>query len=141
MISSPEITGWRMSTWCTREDHDNCVEVGNGPGVVYSGSSDNFPSSLGAAITDPVSGSVATWNSSDQHAYKFQVTLRPLKKDDEKKFHEFFLEVPSEERMFIKHRVTEPDVIRDWCQNIDLGRNLPLDNQSVLFLQNRMLRL
>ena len=34
MISSPEITGWRMSTWCTREDHDNCVEVGNGPGVI-----------------------------------------------------------------------------------------------------------
>src|SRR5436305_7379888 len=28
--------------------------------------------------------------------------------------------------MFIKHRVTELAVIRDWCQNIDLGRNLPL---------------
>src|SRR5580765_5459076 len=52
--------------------------------------------------------------------------LRPLRKDDEKAFHEFFLSVPSEERMFIKHRVTEPAVIREWCQNIDLGRNLPL---------------
>src|SRR5205807_7700402 len=30
------------------------------------------------------------------------------------------------ERMFIKHRVTELTVIREWCQNIDLGRNLPL---------------
>src|SRR5882724_8275766 len=57
---------------------------------------------------------------------KFQVSLRPLKKDDEKKFHDFFLAVPAEERMFIKHRVTDPLVIRDWCQNIDLGRNLPL---------------
>src|SRR5882724_11054744 len=56
----------------------------------------------------------------------FQATLRPLKKDDEKKFHQFFLEVPTYERMFIKHRVTEPEVIRDWCQNIDLGRNFPL---------------
>ena len=56
----------------------------------------------------------------------FQCSLRPLTKDDEKKFHEFFLNVPSEERMFIKHRVTEPEVIRDWCQNIDLGRNFPL---------------
>jgi GNAT superfamily N-acetyltransferase len=28
--------------------------------------------------------------------------------------------------MFIKHRVTEPAVIREWCQNIDLGRNFPL---------------
>ena len=52
--------------------------------------------------------------------------LRPLRKDDEKNFHEFFLAVPEAERMFIKHRVIEPQVIRDWCQNIDLGRNLPL---------------
>src|SRR5438309_631736 len=52
--------------------------------------------------------------------------LRPLRKDDEKLFHEFFLAVPEPERMFIKHRVTEAPVIRDWCQNIDLGRNLPL---------------
>jgi len=52
--------------------------------------------------------------------------LRPLHKDDEENFHEFFLAVPESERMFIKHRVTEPAVIRDWCQNIDLGRNLPL---------------
>ncbi len=55
-----------------------------------------------------------------------QCNLRPLKKDDEKKFHEFFLSIPEEERMFIKHRVTQIEVIRDWCQNIDLGRNLPL---------------
>jgi len=53
-------------------------------------------------------------------------TLRPLEQTDELAFHEFFLAVPNQERMFIKHRVTEPDVIRDWCQNIDLGRNLPL---------------
>ena len=49
-----------------------------------------------------------------------------MRKDDEKAFHEFFLSVPEPERMFIKHRVTEPEVIRDWCRNIDLGRNLPL---------------
>jgi ribosomal protein S18 acetylase RimI-like enzyme len=52
--------------------------------------------------------------------------LRPLRKDDEKSFHAFFLGVPEEERMFIKHRVVDPEVIHDWCQNIDLGRNLPL---------------
>jgi GNAT superfamily N-acetyltransferase len=52
--------------------------------------------------------------------------LRPLRKDDEKGFHQFFLGVPEPERMFIKHRVTEPQTIREWCQNIDLHRNLPL---------------
>lgn len=52
--------------------------------------------------------------------------LRPLETKDELAFHEFFLAVPFQERMFIKHRVTEPEVIHDWCTNIDLGRKLPL---------------
>src|SRR5215475_1537541 len=55
-----------------------------------------------------------------------KATLRPLRKDDEKGFHEFFLAVPEPERMFIKHRVVDPEVIRDWCRHIDLGRNLPI---------------
>lgn len=56
----------------------------------------------------------------------FRCDVRPLEPDDESAFHEFFLAVPVKERMFIKHRVTEIEVIRDWCRNIDLGRNLPL---------------
>jgi len=55
-----------------------------------------------------------------------KATLRPLRKDDEKGFHELFLGIPEPERMFIKHRVTEISVIRDWCQNLDYARNLPL---------------
>ncbi len=61
--------------------------------------------------------------------------LRPLRKDDELTFHEFFLAVPAEERLFIKHHVTDLAVIRDWCQNIDYEVNLPLlaicDNKIV----------
>jgi GNAT superfamily N-acetyltransferase len=52
--------------------------------------------------------------------------LRPLRADDEKAFHQLFLDIPAPERMFIKHRVTEIETIRDWCRNIDYGRNLPL---------------
>jgi GNAT superfamily N-acetyltransferase len=52
--------------------------------------------------------------------------LRPLEAADEKAFHQFFLAVPERERLFIKHRVTEPAVIHEWCQHIDLGRNFPL---------------
>ncbi len=51
---------------------------------------------------------------------------RPLTAEDEKNFHELFLSMPSHELMFIKHRVTDSEVIRDWCQCIDLGRNFPL---------------
>jgi len=56
----------------------------------------------------------------------FNCEVRPLEAADEISFHEFFLTIPTQERMFIKHRVTEVEVIRDWCQNIDLGRNFPL---------------
>jgi GNAT superfamily N-acetyltransferase len=52
--------------------------------------------------------------------------FRLLRKDDAMSFHEFFLDTPAQERLFIKHRVTELGVIEDWCHNIDLGRNLPL---------------
>ena len=55
-----------------------------------------------------------------------KATLQPLAPSNELSFHEFFLAIPTHERMFIKHRVTEPEVIHNWCQNIDLGRNLPL---------------
>ena len=55
-----------------------------------------------------------------------QATLRPLHRDDEKEFHALFLSIPEPERMFIKHRVAEIETIRDWCRNIDYGRNLPL---------------
>jgi len=55
-----------------------------------------------------------------------KATLRPLRRDDEKEFHQLFLDIPEPERMFIKHRVQDIAVIRDWCQNIDYGRNLPL---------------
>jgi ribosomal protein S18 acetylase RimI-like enzyme len=55
-----------------------------------------------------------------------KATLRQLRPDDEKEFHSLFLSIPEHERMFIKHRVAEIETIRDWCQNIDYGRNLPL---------------
>jgi len=56
----------------------------------------------------------------------FSCEARPLRPKDEQAFFEFFQAVPERERMFIKHRVNEPEVIRQWCQSIDLGRNLPL---------------
>jgi hypothetical protein len=55
-----------------------------------------------------------------------KVKLRPLKRSDEKEFHALFQTIPEQERMFIKHRVTDIAVIREWCEGIDLGRNLPL---------------
>ena len=55
-----------------------------------------------------------------------KAVLRQLLPDDEKEFHQLFQGIPERERMFIKHRVQDIKVIRDWCKNIDYGRNLPL---------------
>lgn len=55
-----------------------------------------------------------------------QITLRPLQSDDEKQFHQFFVAVPETERLLFKHRVTDPQVMREWCQRIDYGKILPL---------------
>ena len=55
-----------------------------------------------------------------------KAVLRPLQADDEKELHQLFQAIPERERMFIKHRVQDIKVIRDWCKKIDYGRNLPL---------------
>lgn len=55
-----------------------------------------------------------------------KAVVRPLKAEDEKAFHHFFQGIPESERLFIKHRVQDIKVIRDWCKKIDYGRNLPL---------------
>ena len=54
------------------------------------------------------------------------IVLRPLQPTDVRPFHDFFSAIPETERMFLKHRVTDVKVIREWCKNIDYGRNLPL---------------
>lgn len=53
-------------------------------------------------------------------------TVRPLDSTDEKRLLEFFQAMPERERMFIKHRVTDTEVIHAWCSEIDYGHNLPL---------------
>ena len=55
-----------------------------------------------------------------------KATLRLLKAEDEKPLHLLFQGIPEHERMFIKHRVQDIKVIREWCRNIDPGRNLPM---------------
>jgi GNAT superfamily N-acetyltransferase len=55
-----------------------------------------------------------------------KATLRLLQASDQKEFHQLFLAIPERERMFIKHRVQDVKVIREWCKHIDVGRNLPL---------------
>jgi acetyltransferase len=54
------------------------------------------------------------------------LTIRPLRADDVKAFHKFFVNVSETVRMLYKDRVVDIKVIRAWCRRIDYGRILPL---------------
>ena len=55
-----------------------------------------------------------------------EVQIRPLENTDEKALHSFFKNLPQPELMFFRHRVTDAEVIQDWCENIRLDVILPL---------------
>lgn len=54
------------------------------------------------------------------------IEIRPLQASDEKALLGFFNNLPQPEVMFFKRRVTDPDVIKSWCENIELDSRLPL---------------
>jgi Camelysin metallo-endopeptidase len=60
---------------CGSFSADGTNYIGQGNGVVYSGTVSAFPASHAAGLVDP-SGSPATWNQNDAHWYSFVVTLQ-----------------------------------------------------------------
>ena len=55
-----------------------------------------------------------------------EVQIRTIQSSDEKALLSFFKNLPQPELMFFKHRVTDANVIKGWCENIVLDVNLPL---------------
>jgi len=55
-----------------------------------------------------------------------EIQVRPLGVSDEKLLLSFFKSLPQPELMFFHHRVTDAEVIQEWCQNIELDKVLPL---------------
>jgi GNAT superfamily N-acetyltransferase len=54
------------------------------------------------------------------------ITIKPLEREDESALLEFFLQIPEGDRFFLKDDVTSPGIIRDWTQNLDYDRAVPL---------------
>lgn len=54
------------------------------------------------------------------------IELRPMTAGDAKKVLDFFLEVPEDERYFLKDDVTSARVIDGWAAHLDYDRALPL---------------
>jgi RimJ/RimL family protein N-acetyltransferase len=55
-----------------------------------------------------------------------KVTLRPMVKDDEQRLLQFFLRLPEDDRLFLKHDVTDPKVIKSWVRHLDYKHVIPI---------------
>jgi len=55
-----------------------------------------------------------------------EIEIRPLESNDGKAILSFFKNLPQPEVMFFKRRVSDPEVIKSWCENIELDSRLPL---------------
>jgi RimJ/RimL family protein N-acetyltransferase len=54
------------------------------------------------------------------------VQLRPLARGDFEALHAFFLGLPEEDRLFLRHDVRNADLVRQWVTEPDLARVLPI---------------
>ncbi len=54
------------------------------------------------------------------------VTVRPISTRDESRLQKFLLNVPGEERLFIKQPLNSGTTVREWCRHPDFDHNLPL---------------
>ena len=57
---------------------------------------------------------------------KREIVLRPLASDDFDRLHAFFVGLPTEDRLFLRDDVTDPQLVKKWTDRIDLDRVIPL---------------
>ncbi len=55
-----------------------------------------------------------------------QAAIRQLKQDDLDALHRFFLDLPEEERIFLRHDVTDKALLEKWTANQDFEHVVPL---------------
>lgn len=54
------------------------------------------------------------------------IVLRPLVREDEQKFREFFSRIPEHERWFLRDDVADPEILHQWITDLDYDRVLPM---------------
>jgi hypothetical protein len=76
VVTRGPFTGTPTAGSCTGFSADPTNYIGQGAGVIYSGTVAGWPSSAAAAQVDPISSSPATWSTNNTHGYQFQVTVQ-----------------------------------------------------------------
>lgn len=54
------------------------------------------------------------------------IVIRPLARTDFDQLLAFFRALPEEDRLFLRHDVADPEVVRRWTEDLDLTRVIPL---------------
>jgi L-amino acid N-acyltransferase YncA len=54
------------------------------------------------------------------------IKIRHLESSDYDALLDFFMHIPDEERYFLRDDVTSPQLVRDWTENIDHSRAIPI---------------
>lgn len=54
------------------------------------------------------------------------VVIRPLTRNDFDQLYAFFQALPEEDRLFLRHDVTDPEVVGGWVENLDFRRVVAL---------------
>ena len=54
------------------------------------------------------------------------VTLRPLVRDDAELLVAFFQRIPPEERWYLRHDVSNAGIVRQWAQEVNYERVIPI---------------
>jgi len=63
------------------------------------------------------------------------VIVRPMVQDDFDRVRLFFVNLPRDDRLFLRHDVTRPEVFSQWFSNLDYANKLPimaLDDEQVV---------
>ena len=55
------------------------------------------------------------------------IVIRPLARDDFDQLHAFFAALPEEDRLFLRHDVSDPQLVRKWTEELDFDRIVPLN--------------
>ena len=58
------------------------------------------------------------------------LTLRTMTRDDQYDLYSFFINLPEEDRRFLRNDVTDRKVIENWCRNLNFDRVLPILAES-----------
>jgi len=64
-----------------------------------------------------------------------ELSIRPLRKEDEKVLHNYFLRLPPKEVARLKHDITDPYIISKWIYDLDYDVVFPLvamDNDRIV---------